>query len=352
MNKKIFILIVIIIIALVSIIFFNRTKDFSRSIEFETFYLSNSDDPYTRDTLVKLEYNSNLESPEDLVISTKKWPGEALGGVQSGKDVVIIHKRDENKLISLKEDFSEKNSISFGNIRTFRIFDEFIYVCGEGDLIVLNYDLEEMGRIDLNLKGWEDPKDAHDIIVYQDIAYLLDNLVVPTYILKVDVSSKENMEILETREIFGVYTSLLFHWLNPELKQWLIIISESGRFGSSNSIGVYSTEEVSLINRQNIYSSIRDFEGLDKTEISGIKIAAVTDFSPAWAIISDEGLFLAKITSNKDGEVDFQKIFEINIDGRIRFIEEKEDHLFLLIGETFMVFDVNKPSKPVIVREL
>lgn len=228
----------------------------------------------------------------------------------SGKN---IFPNSQQKIIQLSRDFKKVKVRKFIEIAAMAINGEIVFVGTEGKLILLDRDLETLGQVNLELGK----KNTHDILVYQSIAYLLDNVIEPTYILRVNVSNPVRPQIISNSHIFGINHHLRKQWLNPELNQWCILQSYGTQAGSGENIILLpldlKTGGVNLERSQfsgfispfDRNSSILGYQAINQTSFSeprefiGIELLAANPLPPLWAVIYEqrEQLYLALIES-------------------------------------------------------
>ncbi|NEQ40885.1 MAG: hypothetical protein F6K40_33575 [Okeania sp. SIO3I5] len=264
--------------------------------------------------------------------------------------------RPQSKVIKLSASLEKLQVYECTNVAAIATDGNHIFICTDGKLIALNQDLETLDEVNLELLDFlwgGEKKNAHDILIYQSIAYLLDNVVSPTYVLRVDISNPNNLQILSTFHISGINHHLRTQWINPDLNQWCILQSYSTQGGSGENIIILplDVESGSVDIGQSQFSGytkishlvdvdldklnfdeldVDEFEFLcsdpklnkssilrcqsinqtsfDRSKKSGFELVAVTSFPPVWGIIYEisEQIHLAKIeTSNNN--VNFQK---------------------------------------------
>ena len=334
--------------------------------------------------LIQFTYNSQTQKYESQAVvnleetpsSPSSWELVALS------DSIIVGKnidsrlnqeqtdRPQSKVIKLSPSLEKLKVYECADLAAIATDGNHIFVCTGGKLVTLNQDLETLDELDLKLEGWgwRKKKNAHDILIHQSIAYLLDNVVEPTYILRVDISHPNNLQILSTLEITGVNHHLRTQWINPDLNQWCILQYYGTQAGSGENIIILPLDvesgsvdigqsqfpldstslnerAISLLRpwfRQNSdpilgYQSISycSFGGSEKL---GFELIAVTSLPPVWGLIYErsEGLHLAKIQTSNN-QVNFEQKLYLGdlkdyhyLKARITSVEEL---LFVLIKE-------------------
>ncbi|GEM_PF-3309437 len=225
---------------------------------------------------------------------------------------------------------------------------EIIFGSTEGKFLALNQSLEVLGELNLEISAETDAfdrpilKNAHDILLYKNTAYLLDNIRHPVFILRVDISNHHDLQIISKVEIEGVNHHLIHQWLNPELSQWCIIqryacMGPSGEnilffpldVGNevvnypddydmfSGGLGIHRFDEVKkdpkgLLECQSLSTESWDEESWEGRNISNIKILAISKLHPVWAIIQDgkKSIYLSRVSTEKN-RVQFEKMLDL-----------------------------------------
>ncbi|SNQ59693.1 HEAT repeat domain-containing protein [Candidatus Methanoperedens nitratireducens] len=93
--------------------------------------------------------------------------------------------------------------------------DKAVFISTYGNFIALDKSFKKLSSVQLY--------DAHDVLIYKNTAYLLDDIVSPFYVYRVDIENPENIQITERISIKGPNQHLSDQWINPELNQWLIV---------------------------------------------------------------------------------------------------------------------------------
>lgn len=233
-------------------------------------------------------------------------------------------------------------------------YKDSIYVCTEGSLLVLNDEMEQIGSVDLDIGGYG--KNAHDIVFYEDVAYLLDNIVIPIFVLKVDVSDPQNPEILKRLTIEGVNQHLSNQWLDTVNSHWVITQNEGTMTGWYQSALFFDLAKDSHeeIGEQLIYSNSRSFGNFEE-EKSGFNILSVTDRTPVWAVVSkanSEGYLLAEI-KNQEGELSLGN--EIPLTDKegtnLTVIKNRNGFIYVVYENELTVVDITKDEPEVVLKQ-
>lgn len=257
-------------------------------------------------------------------------------------------------LIQLDPTLAEIDRIEFSSITALATDGENIFISAEGDLIVLNSDLAIVGRVELTVMWGK--KNAHDIFVYQKIAYVLDNVEMPVFIFKFDCSDFNNIRLLDKREL-STSGHLDTQWLDATTGRWYVLEYDGYRFTQGQRLYAIAPSG-SLRNipfqivRENAVETCNYI-----SHLAGNEILASTHLVPPWIAIKEgeadnrylpapEKLYLARVIAGRESvriepQLDlYPLIFEREAgenpfwhkDFSGVFIEENENHLFLMIS--------------------
>lgn len=114
-------------------------------------------------------------------------------------------------------------------------YEQQLLVAVNGELQVLDRELKAVGKVKLPT-GLPFPKDAHDILVHQQRAYLLDNIVIPRWIFVVDLTQVSAPKVAGTLKVSGVYQHLSAQWIAPKVGRWVVAQNSGGRGGASQTL--------------------------------------------------------------------------------------------------------------------
>ncbi|HEX2022395.1 MAG TPA: hypothetical protein VHH36_06750, partial [Candidatus Thermoplasmatota archaeon] len=153
-------------------------------------------------------------------------------------------------------------------------------------LRVFTPDLLPLGEVELPLKESWAGKVAHDLVVHDGVAYLIDDVVSPLYVVRVDVRDPSAMVVLERREVFGGH--LPGHWLEPDAGRWMVLETWGGRGGSHLAVHALPMRGGGEIESLTLSRTSFDFLGGGNRSTEGLSIVAVTGTSPAWAVVAGE----------------------------------------------------------------
>ena len=337
--KKIFTLFCVIFMGVVVISCTNNSGDVE-AFNFEEHNLLVAG----RYNILNYEYNSELNDYELI----------AEGEVN--KSIIDIAKNDEgvfaitgslqsstdgwNELIKLNQQMEVVETVEFDSMGALAVGKDRVYISADEALIVLDNDLNELGRVTLEFDFYSDTsisKNAHDMIFYKDeeAVYLLDNVVMPVFICKVNVEDPGNPEMTGERLIADTYPHLDDHWLDLENNQWVIVKSYGHRHGNGQELLFYSLDEIEQqINEQVIYENIYEPVG-EEMRTQGKKVIDSTSFSPIWALIeSEEGMYLSRVVGGEKDEIVFENEVELQLNEERSKVKKRGDFVFVsAVGE-------------------
>jgi len=291
--------------------------------------------------LVKLVLNSETQLYQEFARTPIK---QSKDGVVIDENIYItsnnkVIKLDLNlnelKVKELEEEMKVGDDVSLSGafpIVGIATDGENIFVTRNKEFIAFDKDLNILDKIQLR------EKTAHDILVFNDKAYLLDNVVQPIYLFVVDIKDPKKMKVLDEVEIKGLELHLDNQWLNSDLNQWMVLQSSSYMTGRSQDLKVLRMENpTEVISSTNIYKKSRD--NSDNYSERGFEILDVTSTYPAWALTrksEDNKYYVSRIT-NKSQQVSSDPIeietqfFEIEqLNAENGYIEKFGDFLYIV----------------------
>lgn len=150
-------------------------------------------------------------------------------------------------------------------------------------------------------------KHMEDVLVDDGVAYVVDNVVAPKYLFRIDVSDPAAPSYLEVLETTAVGQSLHQQWLDPDANRWRCLQSTSHRRGGEQYVIVtpmeYSAASESLggpddgldrrpdheVRRVQIHAWTRDGAPDDVAEDRnhGTRIEDVASTPPVYAAVDD-----------------------------------------------------------------
>lgn len=223
------------------------------------------------------------------------------------EDAIFVATKTE--VIKFDKNLQRLSSRSLKDIEKLATDSKNVFLCAENSFICLDNNLNELSRVELICGGYK--KNAHSIVIYNQAAYLLDNLMFPRFILKIDISDVYKMRITRQIEITGINQHLNAQWLNPQLDQWIVVQIWGHKIGAGENLVIYSltADKEEPLAVQQIFNASR----LPQEKQEGFRIMAVTPVPPLWAIIKDaqENPSLARLDSDAE-KIEFIKIMDLN----------------------------------------
>ncbi len=250
-----------------------------------------------------------------------------------------------DRLYRLNSDLTLEKEITTGEIAALACSDKALLVSIEGSLISLDRDFNLKDLLDLKINpGYK--KDAHDILVHENSAFLLDNVVKPFYIIKVNIRDPENMGIMKKVLVEEANQHLEAQAINPGAAEWLILQTGTTMGGHYQNLIAYSLENCRwkrgfLIGRHR--------HGIKK---DSVYVKAMTASSPPWYVVLKNGkYFLANIHTDYT-RIKYSLILDLNSEvnhpgkDKVR-IKRHNHHLYISIRGKMIIVDLS--GKPRIV---
>ncbi|MBI1974057.1 hypothetical protein HYS54_04550 [Candidatus Micrarchaeota archaeon] len=249
---------------------------------------------------------------------------------------------EENTIIKLNSQLEKKAEVKLADLGFFGTLvasHDALFASYGGKLVALDNDLNQLSSVTLS---GEMKKFAHDIIVYQDTAYVVDDVWEPILSFRVDVSNPSNMRVKETIDMGGVNSHAGPQWLNPELDQWVVARSWSVISGSSQSLYFYplasGTEPRAS---KEVYTYNRPIGEDTAASKSGLRVLAATELAPAWVTIAKEdGVYVALADTTGDS-ISFTKQLRLSEGAEYPSIKKSGNKLFILLSNSLKVVDIS-----------
>jgi len=254
-----------------------------------------------------------------------------------------IFVNSEGEIIKINDKLEKTISKKFKNCGAMATDGTNLFISADNSFIALDENLKELSRVNL-FEAFKREKNAHDIIIYNGTAYLLDNCIIPMYILRMDIRNPGNIELKEKIIIEDINPHLVCQWLNPELDRWAIVQAYSHRGGNGQNVRIFSMKEgKEECSKQRIFESLN----FRKSKKEGTRIKAVTALPPTWALVQsvEDKYQLAGINS-KNGKISFSKFLDLNelnmhkTSSSARFIIKRAGN-YLLISHGMMLIVIN-----------
>ncbi|MFH1453312.1 MAG: hypothetical protein ABIH00_04955 [Armatimonadota bacterium] len=243
-----------------------------------------------------------------------------------------LYVRTVNEILKFNGELTDFTSKSFKKLESLAVNKKGVFVSADASFIAMDKDLKELSRINIE-------KNAHDILIYNDTAYLLDNIIIPMYVLRVDIKDPSKVYILDKTRISGINAHLDAQWLVPESGLWMILESYAHQGGYGQLINIHLMDDAGkVITRQNIYRrSFYKEELYEETE--GFKMLGVSDTRPCFAVCEFYGkirdlnkkYYICRIKID-DKKIKAEKCLNLdykNINTKV-IIKEKNNFLFVM----------------------
>jgi len=182
-----------------------------------------------------------------------------------------------------------------------------VFVATNGSLVAYDASLSHLGGVDTNVTGiGGDPKTAHDVHIEEGKAWLLDNVVVPMYLFRIDASQPDTMEIDFKHEVLGTGQHLAHHWIQPAEDRWYVVQQEGHREGRTQTLLTIDTKGGEQLREDGYWK-------WDRTcgHTQGTKVLALSDSSMPWGLVlQDDTLRLASVSAQA-GNLSLDPVLEL-----------------------------------------
>ena len=190
-----------------------------------------------------------------------------------------------------------------------------LYVAGHS-LRTFDRDLNLLDEVELPLKESWAGKMAHDLIVHDGTAYLIDDVVMPLYVLRVDVRDPRDLRVIDRQEIHGGH--LPGHWIDARNARWFVLQQWGGRGGGHESLHPFPLGPGEAEEPWRLHAFQSGWiDGGNATD-EGFGIRALLDREPQWVIAASmEGARFGRLEPDLDAKaLDFcQHPLDLPIEG-------------------------------------
>jgi hypothetical protein len=187
------------------------------------------------------------------------------------------------------------------------------------DLSNVDFSIKEIQLPIKTVKG----KSIDDILIRDNMLYLVDNIIFPKYIFHYDISTPENPVHTTTKKLLnnGTYE----HIIKGEItKNWMVLYSQSvGRFGASQHITISGKKEATI-------SFLVSSWQKDKIEKSFIDISLLND---TLIILYDDCVKIMDLNSAITKDQLLISTIEQKIENMSKLLKIYDEHC-LLVSET------------------
>ena len=261
------------------------------------------------DNITVLKYEKRTES----FIRIGSKPIKSVRKLLKFRESIVAMRKQQVDMLSL--DLTTMATRGFNSIGAIYADRDNLYVGADGSLICFDYTLKMLNKLKLDFHlsaEWNNRKNVDDIVVYNNTAYLIDDIVSPLFVFRADVSDKNNIKLIDDYSFEGVNSHLSLQLINPEFNQWIIKEDYGVMGGSGEVLHIFSLSpkaEKNILKVQKISSKLEKVSKTvfswvinEKKHLKGYRIKDSTIYPTHWAIILDinNNLFLAKLnTKNK-----------------------------------------------------
>lgn len=228
-----------------------------------------------------------------VAAEAKAAPAEAAGpagrvAVATSGDDAFAYVSDDaggRGILRLDASLSPRERHAMENVGALHAHGGVLFASGDRLVALDADDLRLLGEVELPLKESYAGKVAHDVLVHEGVAFLLDDVVVPLYVLRVDVRDADGMRVLDRQEVMGGH--LPGHWLEPARGRWMILESWGGMGGGYTALHVLPMDggpprgEALTLSR----SSFTPGQDPQNATREGWSIRAALETTPQWAIV-------------------------------------------------------------------
>lgn len=255
--------------------------------------------------------------------------------------------RDSEEIKLFDEEFNVTTSQGYTKIGAIKTAYPFIYLAADGSFMVLDEKLKRLSKINFKFPDfYPGMKNAHHIIIHDEIAYLLDNIIEPLFIFKVSVDNPRKIKLLFEYEYYDINAKLISQWLEHENEAWAILQSAFYRtdFGMEASQGItlfMPGHEDGAYHYTYKEKHIYDDDLIVK---EGSLVHADSATSPNWFVTEHSDTYYLSTTAWDQDRLIFEDklvLDFINPDHRIRLALDG-NHLFLANGKMLAIIDLTK----------
>jgi hypothetical protein len=154
-------------------------------------------------------------------------PGYALGAVADGNVFAV----DSDTLFRLNGKGLVSGRVYLPSVRAIAPYNGRLLASSQEQLVCISNQLQVLGQVDLYVDS-STKKNADDIIAYDGVAYLLDDVILPMYVLRCSIPESGDPVIFQRDYYEGVNPHLGTHWLDRSLGWHVVsLIQGSGYIG-------------------------------------------------------------------------------------------------------------------------
>ncbi|WP_306052831.1 LVIVD repeat-containing protein [Natronococcus wangiae] len=244
--------------------------------------------------------------------------------ISRGSRSVAVPDADRSIITVLDSEMTVRETADVEGLYTLTSDGEYIYAASEIGFTVFDAELNTVGRTALEDEFGN--KHMEDVVVHDGVAYIVDNVVKPMLLFRVDVSDPSNPEYLEVVAVLGTNQSLGQQAIDPDANRWLCLQTTGGRAGSSQNVLVTpmegaesdGDEDIDIRARDEIESETVYEYDRESDSSEGTYVEDITAQPPLYASVTvDESHYLSSVTID-DGEDGVTFGLEIELDSSAR----------------------------------
>ena len=216
-----------------------------------------------------------------------------------GTDVVSAEKGDGGtwRLVARRNDLSVRNQVTVPEITALATSGLTLYAATRWNLTAYDSNLQELGRVALVAPhGQSMHKEVDDIRISDGHAYLLDDVMMPFWVFRVDVRNPAAMRQLLVQDVSASSTPKL-QWLNTTSSTWYVEQNFYGRGGGSRSVVPISladgTTGKSIAVQGSSYPFLPDDQSPRRQY--GYNVLDSTFTLPAWALTGHGNISITQV---------------------------------------------------------
>ncbi len=231
-----------------------------------------------------------------------------------------------------------------------------IYLAADGVFYICDERLKALSTTAFDKLSELYAKNIHHIIVHDNIAYLLDNFVMPIWVFEVDVSDINQPELLYEYDFGGWDVKLVTQWLEKDPAAWAILSRRSHNIARHSVDYASHVDHVIYYRRldrgqfafRRTYEEKVPYADSDAEKIrEGKRYVVDSATSPNWFLLEqDDNLSLA--TTKRSGRfIKFDTVLDMGfLNPNQRYFMAKDDnYLFIASIEKLCVVDLtNEPT--------
>jgi hypothetical protein len=227
----------------------------------------------------------------------------AVDGTADGIVVDVAAQRrptptaERSRLVALDGDLSATASVRLDGVHAVATDARHVYTASADGFFVFDGHLSRVGKAPL--PGAFDGKHLEDVVVHGEVAYVVDDVYKPLYLLRVDLASKLTPRFLDAVDVAGVNPTLGQQWLRPGADRWFVLQWTADKQGTAQNV-VWTSMGAADTGSGDVGgipvradSAVRGWQTFWKDresgDVRGTRIDDVTDGPPAYASIAADG---------------------------------------------------------------